>query len=54
MTRERLLEKVCLQMIADLENWEIEAIEELLACVPEEKLRAYLSEPNLPREGEEE
>jgi hypothetical protein len=44
MSREELLEKVCLQLIADLENWEVEAIHELLDCVPEKTLRGYLSE----------
>ena len=48
MDKKELLEEVCMQIRVDVENWEIEAIEELLACVPEEKLRAYLSEAAPP------
>jgi len=51
MDKKELLEEVCMQIRLDVDNWEIEAVEELLACVPEENLRAYLSEAAPAREG---
>jgi hypothetical protein len=41
MSKEELLEQVCLQFRVDVENWEIDEILKLLEYVPEEKLRAY-------------
>jgi hypothetical protein len=42
LPRKELVEEVCLQFSVDVENWDIEAIEELLACVADDALRAYL------------
>jgi hypothetical protein len=44
MTRDDLLVKVFDQLEDDIKNRDYTAIEEMLACVPDEVLAAYLPE----------
>jgi len=44
MTRDELIELVLDQIVQDVDNKDFTAIEELLAFVPESKLKAFLSE----------